>query len=40
MFEGIGVLSSFSSVETAARTSAQSGLFEEPGVELRRIADE
>ena len=38
MFDGMGVLSSFSSVETAARTSAQSGLFEEPGVELRRIA--
>ena len=37
MFDGIGVLSSFSSVETAARTSAQSGLFEEPGVELRRM---
>ena len=37
MFDGMGVLSSFSSVETAARTSAQSGLFEEPGVELRRM---
>ena len=37
IFDGIGVLSSFSSVETAARTSAQSGLFEEPGVELRRM---